>query len=191
MSARNSKYQKLFEKETAHLKHTEEFLNSNSGIDSNQVQVELISLSKSYKDLLNQQILITKVSDRLQKKLDKTNLTLEDRNVQLQNYIEELTRTRIGRRATTITLIITVVLFILTEGILEPIIDKYAVDHFGEYDFGNHRVNWVSLGVKGVLALLIMPIEKIVQGYLMKKARKNHEAEVAAYAEEGYYHEGR
>jgi len=189
MSVRNSKYQKLFEKESAHLKHTEEFLNSNNGIDSNQVQVELISLSKSYKDLLNQQILITKVSDRLQKKLDKTNLALEDKNEQLQNYIEELTRTRIGRKATTITLIITVILFILTEGILEPIIDEYAKTEFQSYDFGNYKVNWVSLGVKGVLALLIMPIEKIVQGYLMRVARKKHEAEVAAYAKEGYYHE--
>ena len=178
-----TKYHKLFEKESALLKHTEEFINSNNGLDPNAVQKELITLSKSYKDLLNQQILITKVSDRLQKKLDKTNLALEEKNVQLENYIDALTQARIGRRAATITLVIAIALFILTEALIEPQIDRYFLQ--------NYEANvaiYASLGLKALIALIIRPIEKIVEVALTNKARKNHQEATAASMEEGYAH---
>ncbi|MFK7899745.1 MAG: hypothetical protein AB8B61_03195 [Cyclobacteriaceae bacterium] len=169
MAKTSSKYEELFYQEAALLKKTEHFLDTDNGLDNNKTQSELISIFKSYKDLLNQQILITKVSDRLQKKLDKSNFVLEEKNNELEKYIAELKKARIGRKATTIAAIISITLFIITEGFIEPRIDAY----YPTQDYGS-KSTWYSLGLKAVVALLFKPIESIVERSLLRKAKKKH-----------------
>ena len=46
-----------------------------------------MSLCNSYEELLDQSKLITKVSDRLQKKINKSNDDLEHKNIELQDTL--------------------------------------------------------------------------------------------------------
>ncbi|MEM6298941.1 MAG: hypothetical protein AAF740_09670, partial [Bacteroidota bacterium] len=59
----------------------------------------------------------------------------------------------------------TVILFIISETLVEPQIDTF-VESFGEqhqYDF------WISLFFKGLIAVLIKPLEGIIERYLIKQ----------------------
>mgnify|MGYP003682582485 FL=1 len=127
-----------------------------------------------YEDLLDQSKLITKVSDRLQKKIIKATTTVEEKNAELQNTIDALTKAKVGRKAATMTLGIAIFLFLLGEGLLEPQIDKWiANSSLAEYRFDN--VNFIGLALKAVIAILIRPIEKLVEKRMMNQAMKEKE----------------
>jgi hypothetical protein len=68
--------------------------------------------------------------------------------------------------------IFTLVLFLISEAFIEPWIEAY---------YNNFMV---SLGVKGIIALLIKPLESMVEDTLIKKARARtlKEAEKARMA---------
>lgn len=155
----------VFEKETAILERIEEFLKrENVGIED--YKTELAEVKHFYEDLLDQGMLITKVSDRLQNKLNNLNAKLNDKNVELQNTIDELTKARVGRKATTIVLLVAIALFIISEGVLEPQIEANLGDNV-----------WMGLLLKGVIALLLKPIETFTEKYLMRQALNNTKAE--------------
>ena len=117
--------------------------------------------------------LVSSVSDRLQNKLNHAleklksqsqeinaiNGRLELRNNELSATIEALTNAKAGRRATTIALIIALVLFLTSEAI-EYWIELYTqnVLHLG----------WI-LAIKLCIALLIKPIESILESYFIKR----------------------
>lgn len=155
----------VFEKETAILERIQDFL-KREDVSAEEYQVELKEIKHYYEDLLDQGMLITKVSDRLQNKLNNLNAKLNDKNTELQNTIDELTKARVGRRATTIVLLVAVGLFILSEGILEPQIEARLGDNV-----------YMGLALKGVIALLLKPIETFTEKYLMRRALKATQSE--------------
>ncbi|QNL22942.1 hypothetical protein HZR84_13665 [Hyphobacterium sp. CCMP332] len=153
----------VFEKETAILEHIQEFLEKD-GVSKDEYKEELLQIKNYYEDLLDQGMLITKVSDRLQNKLNNLNGKLQDKNVELQNTIDELTKARVGRKATTIVLLVAVALFLISEGVLEPQIEAQIGDNI-----------WLGLLFKGLIALLLKPIETLTEKYLMNQALKGNQ----------------
>ncbi len=153
----------VFEKETAILEHIQEFV-AKDGVSNDQYKEELLQIKNYYEDLLDQGMLITKVSDRLQNKLNNLNGKLQDKNVELQNTIDELTKARVGRKATTIVLLVAIGLFLVSEGLLEPQIEARIGDNL-----------WLGLLFKGLIALLLKPIETLTEKYLMNQALKGNQ----------------
>ena len=160
----SKKTKNVFEEELKVLKHSKAFL-ENDELTLDQCKRELEGLQKHYDELLDQTKLITKVSDRLQKKINKANDDLESKNVELQESLDALTKARVGRKATTITLIVVVVLFLITEAWIEPYIEDFAAVNFQ----GDYATTFASLGAKAAIALLLRPIEKVVENRLMKR----------------------
>ncbi len=141
---------------------------------STDVKEQMTELIGHYEDLLDQSKLITKVSDRLQKKILRATTAVEEKNAELQHTLDSLTKAKAGRKATTITMFIAIGMFLFAEGILEPQIDKWvATTELSTWLLGD--VNFVGLGLKGTLMLLIRPIEKIVEKRMLAKAVKEEE----------------
>ncbi|WP_420318676.1 hypothetical protein [Ekhidna sp.] len=128
---------------------------------------DLDDFSDEYEELVAQAKVITRVSDRLQKKLDNANMQIreqneeiKDKNVQLADTVDQLAKAKVGRRASTILFTVAVVLFILEQVLLEPIIDEYFDTQF------------VSLGILGLLFMLVKFSEGALESYFMNKEKK-------------------
>lgn len=174
----NKKKRNLFVRETNILSSARENAESNT-LTPEEKEQKFLELCNNYEDLLDQSKLITKVSDRLQNKINTANSKLEEKNVELQNTIDALTEARVGRRATTYVLIIAVILFILTEAFIEPPIERKMHAAFLDPD----AEFYAALGLKGILALLIKPIEMIVERTMMRRAQRQIRSERAVAAE--------
>lgn len=156
----------IYHKEKAHLEHTQEFLSSGKETTPEEIINELQITCDNYEELLDQTVLITRISDRLQKKLDKTNDKLQylndqlnDKNEELQNTIDDLVKAKAGRKATTIVFILALILFVFSEALIEPYIDSYANNIY------------LSLAIKAIIAMSIKPFEMLVEKALLKTAR--------------------
>jgi len=159
--------QSIYQGEIENLEQSKKFLQRNE-YSKLELQMEFKKLVENYEELIDQVKIITKISDRLQKKLNKTNDALESSNTQLNELnnqlnetIDQLTEAKIGRKAGTIVMIVVIGLFIVSEVFIEPIIDRAFPDNF-----------WVGLGLKLVVAILIKPGEDFTNNYMLKKARK-------------------
>jgi len=108
--------------------------------------------------------LVTKVSDKLQNKLTKAHDAINAKNIELQNTIDELTKARAGRTAATVILILGVVLFMLSEVVIDPYIDSHTGGNI-----------YISIGVKGLIALMLKPIESVLESQLLKLAWKRRQ----------------
>lgn len=163
---KKKKKEDIFTEETAHLSRVENFLKEENKSPT-ETTAELSSLASNYSELLDQVKLMTRISDRLQRKLDQTNdklnevnIEVQEKNIQLEQTIKDLAEAKIGRRATTFVFIFAIVLFLISEAFIEPWIERYYKNFL------------VSLGIKGIIALLIKPIESLVERTLVKKARE-------------------
>ena len=168
--------QSIYQREADFLEKSKEFLRRNS-YSRGELQLEYKQLLENYEELVDQVKIITKISDRLQKKLNKTNDKLEltndqlnDTNLKLNETIDALTEAKIGRRSATIVMFVAIALFIISEVWIEPIIESH---------FGN---GLVGLGLKLVVAILIKPGEDLMNKYMLKRARKK-QLEEATQAE--------
>lgn len=161
----------VFGEELELLKSSRSFL-KNESITLAECKDELTHLQKSYDELLDQTKLITKVSDRLQSKINKSNEELEGKNIELQESLDALTRAKLSRKANTITLIVVFALFMLTEALVEPWMEESVAIYFKGGTF-----LFLILSAKAVVALMLRPIEKLVEKYLYRK-----EQEKFAYA---------
>jgi prefoldin subunit 5 len=164
----SSKKENLFKSETQILESSEDLLKKES-VSLEEYKTSFKELCFNYSDLLDQTRLITKVSDKLQNKLNSAYESLEHKNIELQSTIDELTKARVGRKAQTIILFIGLSLFILEEIVLEPIIDSIVQNNI-----------WVSLVIKLVIAFLLKPLESFVESWLLKTTQKKAEAAAAA-----------
>jgi tetratricopeptide (TPR) repeat protein len=82
---------------------------------------------------------------------------IEIKNVELQQTIDELRRTRASKKAKAITLGVAVTLFILEEIIIEFVIHPLIPrDNF-----------LISLGANGIIVFCIKPIERAIEHYLL------------------------
>ncbi|MDB5255908.1 MAG: protein serine/threonine phosphatase [Chitinophagaceae bacterium] len=97
--------------------------------------------------------------------LKNANDELDSANKELTETIDELTRVRISRFATSLTLLVAIALFLLSEGFLDPIVDSYSTNI------------WLNLSTKLLLALLLKPIEsffeKLLLSYAAKRKKQN------------------
>ena len=156
----SSKKENLFKSETQILDKCKELLTKEEVTDD-EYKDSFKELCFNYSELIDQSRLITRVSDKLQNKLNSAYEAVEVKNIELRNTIDELTKARVGRKAQTIILFIGLSLFILEELVLEPIVDKAT----------NNDI-WVSLGIKLVIAFLLKPLESFVESWLLTKAKK-------------------
>lgn len=156
----SSKKENLFRSEAQILEKCELLLQKQE-ITFDEYKDSFKELCENYSELLDQTKLITKVSDKLQNKLNSAYEALEVKNIELQNTIDELTKARVGRKAQTIILFIGLSLFILEEIIIEPLVDTIL-----------NNV-WFSLGIKLIIAFLLKPLESFVEHWLLKTAKKN------------------
>ena len=165
--ARKRPKENIYHKEKAHLEHTQEFLSLAQEASPKDIIDELQNTCDNYEELLDQTVLITRISDRLQRKLDKTNDKLQllndqlnDKNIELQNTIDDLVKAKAGRKATTIVFIFALILFVFSEALVDPYIDS------------NTKNIYLSLSIKALIAMLIKPFEMLVEEGLLKSARK-------------------
>lgn len=137
---------------------------------------EFNTLCDHYEELLDQSKLITKVSDKLQNKLNTVNEALAGKNIELQDTIDELTKARIGKKAATITFGLAVVLFLISEGVLDPVIETIVAKVLGSnhtesglFKFANILL-WATIFGKLIMAILLKPLESFIENYLLKRA---------------------
>lgn len=172
----------VFQDEMSVLKESRLFLDQQD-LSLDACKKELTLMQERYDELLDQAKLITKVSDRLQNKINKANDQLESKNDELQESLDALTKAKVGRKAATITIIVVIVLFLFTEAFIEPIIEAQAESYFplANKDAFLTVPTLLALLAKGLIALSLRPIEKIVEKRLMKQesARLLAEKEIA------------
>ncbi len=128
---------------------------------------DLDEFSDHYEELIAQAKVITRVSDRLQKKLDNANIQIQDQNVEIKdknlelgNTVEQLAKAKVGRRASTILLVVALTLFVLEQIFLQPIIDQYV------------SVPYLALGILLILFFGVKFLEGSLEAYFMKKEKK-------------------
>ena len=128
---------------------------------------DLDDFSNEYEELVAQAKVITRVSDRLQKKLDNANLQIKDqneeiktKNVELKNTVDQLAVARVGKRASTIMLSVALILFIAEQVFLEPIIEAQI------------SIPYVGMIILGVLFFIVKGLESSLEKYFMNKEKK-------------------
>ncbi|SFB73777.1 Response regulator receiver domain-containing protein [Flexibacter flexilis DSM 6793] len=92
---------------------------------------------------------------------------IEHKNKELQQTIDQLLRTRAGKRATTIVLVVSFSIF-LVEEILENIFQNFAQSNF-----------YLLLSFKFLLLLLLKPIELILESTMIKRSHNNITSKIA------------
>ncbi|MEP6796463.1 MAG: tetratricopeptide repeat protein [Saprospiraceae bacterium] len=99
--------------------------------------------------------------------IKKQKAEIEKKNIELQETIDELTRARIGKKAKAITLVIAIILFVLEDTILHFALEFVSTNNY-----------FISLIVKMVIIFSLSPINKAVEGYLLKRIIKKRKREV-------------
>lgn len=125
---------------------------------------DLLAFTESYRDLLAQSRVITRVSDRLQAKLNTANEkigvqndVIVSKNQLLQKTIGQLTHARVSKKASTILFTAAILLFVSEEIILENAIAVFI------------NIPYLGLIVKLFIALMLKSVEGIVEKHFMKK----------------------
>jgi predicted RNA-binding Zn ribbon-like protein len=103
-----------------------------SKLSTNTIYKEdLEEFSNEYEELIAQTKVITRVSDRLQKKLDTANqqISLQNEEIkatnrELRNTVYKLAEARIGKKASTIMTATALILFFLEQYFLQPAIEE-------------------------------------------------------------------
>ncbi|WP_420581047.1 hypothetical protein [Reichenbachiella sp.] len=129
---------------------------------------DAVGIAMHYKDLLDQSKVITRISDRLQKKLDHANQKIKSQNVEihkkngeLEVTIDQLDKMTMGKKATRILFVVFIVLFISEQLFLEPVIDSWA-----------NGSNYVGIGVMLIIALSLKFFESKLEDYFTKQRKK-------------------
>ena len=128
---------------------------------------DLEKFSEQYEELVAQAKVITRVSDRLQKKLDSANVQIQaqneeikDKNVKLEDTIGQLAKAKVGRRASTIMLVVALVLFFLEQWLIQPKVEEY-------FDSPLY-----SVGILVLLFFLVKFFESGLEEYFLNQEKK-------------------
>ena len=100
-------------------------------------------------------IIIKKQKEEIQKK-----------NTELQETIDELTLTKVSRKAKTLTLLLAIVLFIFEDPILGFALRMLSSNNY-----------FLSLAIKMVIIFSLSPINRAIESYLLKKVIKKKKLE--------------
>lgn len=141
-------------------------------------KADLESFSDEYEELVAQAKVITRVSDRLQKKLDTANTQIraqndeiKEKNIQLENTIKQLVQARVGRKASTIMFTLAIILFVSEEFVIEDMISSFA------------SAWYIDLAIKGGLAIGLKFFEGGLESYFLNQEKKKILAQEKAAAE--------
>lgn len=128
---------------------------------------DAVDIAVHYKDLLDQSKVITRISDRLQKKLDQAsqkiknqNLEIQKKNGELEETVTKLVEVTVGKKATRIMLMLAIVLFISEEYFLGPIIEEMI------------EIPFLDLGIKGMIAVFLKFFESWLETYFMNREKR-------------------
>jgi hypothetical protein len=138
-------------------------------VKSKDVNLEdAVAIAVDYKDLLDQSKVITRISDRLQKKLDHANSKIKNQNSEIKKKndelgltIDQLDKMTMGKKATRILFGLFIVLFISEQLFVEPIIEQ---------SFNNST--YLGIGIMLGLAILLKFMESKVEEYFISKRKK-------------------
>ena len=170
--------EKVYLREIEELERAQAFI-AQENIENHIFRNEYVKLVDSFDDAVGQMRLITKVSDKVQKKLDRVNTALDNKNAELdsknaelQKTIDELTQARAGKIAATIVLVIAVMLFLLEELFIDNVIKNLL----------GTTSQWASIITKLVVVLMLKPLEGILENFIIsylykKKKERGKEAE--------------
>lgn len=99
--------------------------------------------------------------------IKKQKKEIEEKNIELQHTIEELTRAKIGKKAKAFTLMFAIVFFIFEDSIL----------HFALHAISTNNY-FISMAVKMSIIFSLSPINKTIEKYLVRKMiREKHKWE--------------
>jgi transcriptional regulator with GAF, ATPase, and Fis domain len=134
------------------------------------VQIAIaINNARQFEIIEDTNVKLQDLNENLELKVKERTQKLAEQNIQLQTTLDELTKTKISRKAITITMVLGIALFILEELLVSPMIDNY---------FNNNLL--VSITTKGVIALLLKPIESIIESFMLSslsRRKKNQRME--------------
>ena len=132
---------------------------------------DAVGIAMHYKDLLDQSKVITRISDRLQKKLDhanqkikKQNSEIQVKNTQLETTIDQLDKMTMGKKATRILFVFFIVIFISEQLFLEPVIENWI----NSPDYGQ----FLGIGIMLLVAILLKFFEGKLEGYFLAQSKK-------------------
>lgn len=139
---------------------------------------DLESFSDEYEELVAQAKVITRVSDRLQKKLDNANIQIReqndeitDKNTKLENTITELAEAKVGRRATTALFFLAIILFLGEELFVEDAIQS-SLESVDMGAFLNNLKEYFGLFIKLILAIGLKFFEGGLESFLLNQEKK-------------------
>ena len=118
-----------------------------------EAKAALQTLTNKYKSLLEQTRFLTWISGRLERKLQRTNRELFQKNSRLESTLFELTKSEASRTASAIIYFIAIVLFVLEEYFVEPFISV-----FGD-----------NVGYSIIFKLIIVLMLKVSEGFIERK----------------------
>lgn len=136
-------------------------------IDSRTIYKEdLEFFSEQYEELIAQAKVITRVSDRLQKKLDNANTQIREQNSEiteknneLESAINQLVAAKVGRKASTILFVVTITLLIIEEYAIDPLLENLSGSEF------------ISIGIKVATAVVAKLFEGRLEDYFLSKEK--------------------
>lgn len=82
---------------------------------------------------------------------------IQEQNAELKDTIDELTKTKISRKAILLTLLLAIVLFLLSEGFIDPAIESHS------------QSLALSMAGKLLIALMLKPLEGLIERLLLKR----------------------
>lgn len=148
------KHEILFEEETRVLEHYQELIEEAPANDA------LKMMTEKYRELLDQTKFLTRISDRLENRLQSVNQTLAQKNIELTSALDELTKARISKQAYLIIYFIAGLLFVFEEFFIDPIAS-----------FVGKGLGMV-LVIKLCIALLLKPTESLLENRLLAKVKR-------------------
>jgi hypothetical protein len=149
-----SREDKLFKNELNVLNHYREVVTRENSPEDTKIALE--NLTSKYRTLLEQTRFLTWISGRLERKLQRKNRELFDKNNRLISTLKDLTKAEAGRNAYAIIYFIAIVLFVLEEFFVEPVISM-----FGD-----------SLGYSILIKLVIVLLLKVSEGFIERRVTK-------------------
>ncbi|MCS7073862.1 MAG: hypothetical protein NZ108_05290 [Bacteroidia bacterium] len=166
-----------YEKENQFIQQFKALANQEN-LDPEEAKKSMKEMQIRYEKLLDEVMLLTSVGDRLQRKIKAANTLLKEqaeeirqinaslnqKNEELQLTIDELTRAKSGRKATTIILLITICLFIASE------FAEYLFQTITHFD--QQAVVYTTI-FKVFLCLTFKPIESYLEDSFLKRAMKD------------------
>jgi hypothetical protein len=161
MSRQNDSKGQVFEKEHKILAASKNFMSKNvEEISPQEFKSEYEVLSQSYEQLLGEVKLLTSVSDRLQNKLNRANETVIKKNEELKETNDLLNKNKVGKKATTIILFASAIFFLVSEWLIDPMIEGSVWGYS------------ISFLVKLCLVFALKPLEKILERFLLQTANQ-------------------